>query len=296
MATKYANQNITRRQHPKTINRVFSARRRIENIAIPNGPSGAPFIIDLGAIIPSTLVGAAYNGDDLPYRLNNRSYGQDGEGIVKAEIVDIYDNDTKKKLSYYDTTLDEEYEIFGRINATVDAFGGIVAISLSFKYKNQLGVETDVRLAASAITIEYSYAHKFEDLPLDFATSITSRNVQQDFEPFKAAVAKEFSETFTLTTSNAIPKLSHTPIKGTVTLNYTGHISSEKAGDFTIVGTVDGSNPVAWTLNNYNAGTPAYGLWNQLTAGFSIEAGEKVTLTYFTYDVVNYGGYIAVVI
>lgn len=273
-------QNVLR-QHPKTINRSFAAKTRADNLTVPANASS----VDITSVLTALLAGKAYNGANLPLRVSNGKADFTGEGILLAGIVDVYSAVSNQKLAYETVDRGDQFEIYGRITEASGVY------TLSFYYVDLAAVEHSIGLNEN-VSFEFDYAYKFEDLPVNFATSVLTRNVQQDPSAPKAITQKLVVEEITFSADNVLQGLSHRPLSGTAKVNYTGHVLHEKRGDFTIVTTQDSTNPLVFyfTLNTYAAnGTKGNGTWVPATAGYTIESGEKVIVEYVTLEEVTYG-------
>lgn len=254
------------RQHPKTINRSFAARIKSDPVT---------FIAENTRVvtleIQNSLIGRKYNGEDLPLQESNGDYGFSGEGVLLSSIVDIYDATTGLKIAA--STLTGDVEVYGRL-----AFSG--SFGLSLFYLDAAGVEASYTHSGD-IAFEFDYVHRFEDLPLDFATSISSKNISQDIPG--SGGDSLVREVFTITERNKVPALTNKPKAGSVTINYTGQTLSEINGDFSIVETTDLVDPLIKYYvvgKKWDSATMNAGKWRDLIVGYTLEAGDKITVTY----------------
>lgn len=268
MVQKYQSNSV--RQHPKTINRSFAAKTRISGLTV-NGTS-----IDITSNLTSALSGGGYSGADLPLQVANGRFDHTGEGVVVNRIVELYDSTTKSKLAASTPAGDEE--IYGKITESSGVY------TLSFLYLDSSGVEQVQNITTQAIDFEFEYVYKFEDLPIDFGTSTTSRNIEQDIP--KARAATLVREKITIVTANTVPALTYVPIVGSATVTYTGHTLTEVDGDFVIIMTTDPVTSANYYILNETDGStiPNKGVWYEVAVGYGLDVGDVITVSYLTLD------------
>ena len=257
------------RQHPKTINRAFAAKLTVANIAFT---AEATKNVD-AALVAQALTARASNGGDLPKQAANGNYGYDGEGIRYGVIVDIYDNDTGYKIAASTPTGDRE--VYGRLSDVA----GVATLKLF--HLDATGAEVAYNHTGT-VMFDFDYVHRFEDLPLDFATAITSKRVQQDTGG--DSVPTEVQEVLTVVSKNVLPKFSGKPVTGSVVLSVGGHNLYESNLDFTVVESIDFVDPLIKYYVINSAVDPLTdvqnGQWNPAVAGYNLDVGDVVVATY----------------
>lgn len=204
--------------------------------------------------VTAALGTAGRGGSSVPVQV---SAGEEGEGIVATgsnNRVEIWDNTTKEKISDFNGN-----EVYGRLTEATGTY------TLTY-YVLDGGTET-AHSFASATDIDFSfiYRFKFEDLPADFATSLTAANVYQD--PGGSGSGGSFREELTVSGTDTIGDLAKTPISGgSVVLYVNGKAESsvESPAPFTVA-----TKAITWSAAN---------------AGYNVETTDTVVAEYATNE------------
>lgn len=176
----------------KQIDAIFSAPIRINNFT---GSTGSNTVTTQ---ITSVLNTAGRGSVSVPLQVSS---GEEVVGVITTGAnnrVEIWANATKDKIK--DSSGEE---VYGRLTES----GGVYTLTY-YSLNTTTGAETAYTLSSTAIDFEFNYRYDFNRLPADFATALTSRNVQQDPASSGATL---FAELLTITALNTINDLTKTP-------------------------------------------------------------------------------------
>jgi hypothetical protein len=223
---------------PKQVEKYLNGFVRV------NAFAGTGASNNVTAAITTALSTASSSGGSVPVQVS----GATQQGVVvgtNLNRVAVFAAATKLPIADSDAR-----EVYGRITEAAGVY------TLTY-YVLVAGVETAHTLAATSIDFEFSYQFNFADLPANFATGVTARNVVED-----AGGGALFEvQTVTPTALNTLPTLSFAPNPAnSLVLEVNGQSCRSSAGFFSLAGTT-----ITWT--------PA-------TAGFNVTTTDSIIASY----------------
>lgn len=201
--------------------------------------------------ITTALSTAGNGGVSVPLQVSS---GNTVIGVVTASNfnrVQIFNSDTKLAMA------DENgNEIYGRLTES----GGVYTLTY---YVNDAGTETGYTFGSSTdIDFEFIYRFDFDRLPDSAVTSNKQRNVSDD--PASIGGSDWFNEPITVTSTNTLDDLTHTPDTNT--------------NIFLIVNGI--------TVNAFGGGSAAFSVsgtsltWSASNAGYALHTTDNVIAFY----------------
>ena len=228
----------------KQIERIIATYVRVNGYSQIIGGAGI-----VTASITTALNTAGNGGTGVPVQ---DSPNVNTEGVIVSGTtnrVEIYDGDTKQKLSN-----PAGNEIYARITSP----GGVYTLTY---YTIENGVETPYLFTTiTSLDFEFGYRFTFATLPADAILFIQARNVDDD--PGGAATERVYYELKTVTAVNTVNNLSKPPVSNTdVILVVNGKSEDGMAGGaFSVAGQAI--------------------TWNATNAGYSLATTDRVVAIY----------------
>lgn len=176
-------------------------------------------------------------------------------GVITTGVsnrIEIWDNTSRLKIQDGDGN-----EVYGRITEAA----GVYTISY---YSIVAGTETAFSFDGRDIDFSVNYRFDFNRFPGDCATSITSRNVNDD--PETGVNGRHVCEELPVTALNTITSLTFLPATGPGVTFHVNHIGYGAGGSspFTLTGKVV--------------------TWDDVAGQYDIETTDCVEVCYFTHE------------